>query len=301
MTSNVKCLLIAILLIINTLSVYGDPRKDFVYKYRALAVREMHRTGIPASIKLAQGILESGSGFSDLAVKANNHFGIKCHGSWKGARHYQDDDEENECFRHYERPEESWIDHSNFLLNRPWYAPLFELERTDYKGWAKGLKSIGYATNPEYAKLLISIIEEEQLYVYDTVTPKKKETEQVSEKVEGKLDNYRIREETRNKLLCIEAKEGDTYENIALYYGIDVDKLLSFNDKLDNTITPGDCIYLQKKRTKALEGYEVHEVKAGDTMYSISQYYGIRLDNLQRNNYHLAGMKLIEGDKVSLR
>lgn len=138
----------------------------YIKKYKDLAIQEMDRTGIPASIKLAQGILESGCGRSELSINANNHFGIKCH-DWSGPSFKKDDDRKNECFRKYKSPEQSWVDHSNFLTSRSRYSFLFELPKTNYKGWAKGLKKAGYATAPDYAQKLIRIIEEEKLFIYD--------------------------------------------------------------------------------------------------------------------------------------
>src|SRR5690554_5416321 len=149
-------------------------RAEYISMYKDDAIREMHRSGVPASITLAQGILESGDGNSALARKANNHFGIKCHGDWKGKTYYQDDDEKDECFRKYKSVLESFRDHSEFL-KKPRYAFLFELKPTDYKGWAKGLKKAGYATNPRYPQLLIKIIEENNLHQYDLVKLPKKE------------------------------------------------------------------------------------------------------------------------------
>ena len=151
---------------VNICGASTDSRKAFIKKYKSIAIEEMDRTGIPASIKLAQGMLESGCGTSKLAVNANNHFGIKCH-NWNGASFTMDDDKRNECFRKYRNPEESWVDHSEFLLSRPRYAFLFDLPKTDYKGWAKGLKKAGYATASDYAQKLIKIIEEEELYQFD--------------------------------------------------------------------------------------------------------------------------------------
>jgi len=133
--------------------------EEYIDKYQDLAISEMKKHRIPASIKMAQAILESGSGNSELAVKANNHFGIKCHKGWTGKTYHKDDDEKDECFRKYKSPEDSYRDHSHFLTSRDRYKSLFDLEITDYKGWAYGLKQAGYATNPRYPELLIRIIE----------------------------------------------------------------------------------------------------------------------------------------------
>lgn len=270
----------------------------------------MERTGIPASIKLAQGILESGCGESDLSVYANNHFGIKCH-DWVGATYHMDDDEEDECFRKYENAEQSWIDHSEFLLNRPRYASLFQIPATDYKAWAKGLKAAGYATNPHYAEKLIKIIEEEHLYQFDHKVKHPGTSREIaasgqknntSLKTENRTSvNYRKREEMRNGILCIEIQEGDTFENIAHYYGIKLKKLLSYNDKKDASLTVGQYVYLKKKKNKAARGYDFHRVKPGDTLYLISQLYGVKLKSLVKFNYIQSDTPLLEGEKIYLR
>ena len=166
MKKSMKILVLFSLLLIS-FNVMADKRKEFIRKYKHIAIREMERTGIPASITLAQGILESGCGESELAVNANNHFGIKCHETWNGDTYTMDDDTRDECFRKYKNIEQSWIDHSDFLTSRPRYAGLFSIPTTDYKAWAKGLKAAGYATNPQYANMLIKIIEEEELYKFD--------------------------------------------------------------------------------------------------------------------------------------
>lgn len=293
------------LLILFTLQVKAESRKEFIRKYKNIAISEMERTGIPASIKLAQGILESGCGASDLSTKAHNHFGIKCH-DWDGPTFHMDDDSPDECFRKYENPEQSWIDHSTFLTSRPRYAGLFEIPTTNYKAWAKGLKSAGYATNPEYAEKLIKIIEDEELYQYDRLikNPSRKpiNVEILAEKnSKPKHAIYRNREEIKNGLLCIEAQEGDTYGKIAEYYGIKLKKLLAYNDRNDSSLKPGQTIYLKNKKTKAARGYEFHRVKAGDSLYEISQRYGVKLSSLVKYNYITENSKIVEGEKVYLR
>lgn len=289
-------------------SLKADNRKEFIRKYKHIAVKEMERTGIPASITLAQGILESGCGLSELAQNANNHFGIKCH-DWEGATYHMDDDEEDECFRKYKNPEQSWIDHSAFLTGRPRYAALFDLPTTDYKAWARGLKAAGYATNPKYADLLIKIIEEEELYKLDRQIKKsalhnlhaKEFAESVSSNSRPGNISYRNREEMRNGIICIEIKEGDSLEKIADYYGIKLKKLLQYNDKKDTSVEVGQIVYLKKKKSKAARGYEFHRVKSGDTAYKIAQMYGVRMKNLIRYNYLDESCKIVEGEKIFLR
>lgn len=304
--------IVTVSLLLGYLGVMADSRKDFIRKYRHIAVREMERTGIPASISLAQGILESGCGASELAVKANNHFGIKCHNEWQGPTYIMDDDQKNECFRKYKNPEQSWIDHSDFLTSRSRYAGLFNLKTTDYKAWAKGLKAAGYATNPQYAHLLIKIIEEEELYKYDRHikhptggalprTAGNKPSPKTVPPTPPDPANYHKREEMRNGITCIEATSGDSYDEIANYYNIKIKKLLKYNDKTDTELNAGELVYLKQKKAKAARGYEFHRVKTGDDLYRISQSYGVRLKSLLRYNYLRADSPLTEGEKIFLR
>lgn len=298
------------ILILAYYSGQADSRKEFIRKYKNIAISEMERTGIPASITLAQGILESGCGSSELAVNANNHFGIKCH-DWTGDTYTMDDDEKNECFRKYNHPEESWIDHSEFLISRPRYAGLFNLKTTDYKAWAKGLKAAGYATNPQYAHLLIKIIEEEELYKYDRLIQRPTGDKPTISREEAiahippqetvEQTSYRNREEIRNGIICIQAVSGDTYYKIATYYDINLNKLLKYNDKTDTNLRIGDIVYLKRKKTRAARGYEFHRVKGGESLYDISQQYGVRLKNLCKYNYTQADSELTEGEKIYLR
>ncbi len=190
-------------ILINTficLNVWGQnlTRQQYIDKYKNWAIRQMNQYGIPASITLAQGCLESGNGNSRLAVKANNHFGIKCH-NWKGKKFYQDDDKRHECFRKYTNAEDSFKDHAEFLKNGKRYQSLFDLKRTDYKAWAHGLKAAGYATNPKYAKLLIDIIEEYKLYEYDTGSSSYREYKrQYKEQVAIEKQNKRAKRIAKN-------------------------------------------------------------------------------------------------------
>ena len=150
-----------------------SPQEKYIERFASLAVEEMYRSGVPASITLAQGLLESRYGLSDLAAKGNNHFGIKCHNNWQGGRMYHDDDAKGECFRKYDSPEQSYRDHSDFLRYRDRYKFLFDYDVTDYKAWAHGLKKAGYATDPAYPSKLIRLIEEYKLHEYDLKSDKK--------------------------------------------------------------------------------------------------------------------------------
>jgi hypothetical protein len=267
-------------------------KQEYIDKYRDVAIQEMVEFKIPASITLAQGLLESGNGNSKLATEANNHFGIKCHKGWEGEFIRMDDDAANECFRKYEHVYDSYKDHSFFLSQRPRYAFLFDLEITDYKGWAKGLKKAGYATNPKYANLIINIIEEFELYKLDLMEgpytavnrypneiPKGKEREYEAFGV-GKNDRKVF---TNNGRKFIFARSGDDFYKIAGDFNIYAFQVWKYNDlSKKDKLKEGQMLYLEKKKNKANTAY--HTVGTGETMLSISQLYGIKLNKLYRNN-----------------
>lgn len=261
--------------------------QTYIDQYKDLAIEEMLKYRIPASITLAQGLLESGAGLSELSVKGNNHFGIKCH-DWTGATTYHDDDATNECFRAYKNVYESYEDHSKFLATKPRYRKLFSLETTDYKGWAYGLKECGYATNPQYAAKLIEIIQLYKLYEYDTATRYDKfmaHHSSIDKPVQKGEKLHPIYIYNRNYYL--KAREGDTFKTIGEEVDIPARALASYNERNRKDILhEGDIVYLKKKRKKADKAYKgkPHIVKAGDSMYSISQQYGIRLKSLYRKN-----------------
>lgn len=280
-------------------------RSDYIATYSDIAIREMSRTGIPASIKMAQAILESGDGNSTLARRANNHFGIKCH-DWTGRRIYHDDDERNECFRRYTNPEESFRDHSDFLTGRSRYAGLFELDPLDYRTWARGLKAAGYATDPNYDRMLIRIIEENELYSLDRGV--RIQTESRGGALQQAVNNNQAafapsREiMTRNRIKYIIAAEGDTYESITREMDLMRWELARYNDLPTNAdIKPGDIIYLQPKRVRAERGNNIHIVSEEETMHQISQLYGIRLDRLLRRNNMEGNREPGPGEKIYLR
>jgi len=300
MTNKIYAILFCWLISVNISVANTDSRKAFIKKYKQLAIQEMDRTGIPASIKLAQGILESGCGQSELATKANNHFGIKCH-DWKGAHYKMDDDRRNECFRKYKNPEQSWIDHSEFLTSRDRYAFLFTLPKTDYKSWAKGLKKAGYATAPDYAQKLIRIIEEEELNQYDRPARKHRPLKTELNYSLSQGTNYHQQVVYINNRPCLTVKSGDSFEAIAQYHGIPLKKLLRYNDKGETSIRTGMHVFLKHKRNKAPKGYTFHTVRPGDTMYMISQIYGIKLHKLLRYNYMENGDRPQVGEKIALR
>jgi len=260
--------------------------EQYIEKYSALAVEEMYRSHIPASITLAQGILESGNGNSRLATQANNHFGIKCKNTWTGQTLNEDDDAPQECFRKYDAAIDSYRDHSDFLMNGKRYAFLFDLDSKDYKAWAFGLKKAGYATNPQYPELIISFIEKHHLNKYDAV--KISEEEQI-EKAVAKAEIVKTygKEIIINGVPAITAKANESYAQIALNYDIKVYNIYKFNDlQKDDECKAGDTIYLKHKKNKA--EIETYIFAKGDNIHSISQRFGIKIEKiLSRNNLFL--------------
>ena len=287
---------------LNMLKGQNYTRKEYIAEFSDLAMREMVRVGIPASITLAQGCLESNNGNSTLAVKGNNHFGIKCH-EWTGKKIYHDDDRRNECFRSYPSAYDSYMDHSEFLTTKSRYATLFELSPHDYRGWARGLKTAGYATANNYASLLIRIIEENELYKYDLIV------------LEGSLDNIDtsayhasqgIQSQRKvllnNRIEYVLSEPGDTPESLRAELGLYKNEIYRYNDLYKGAkLETGTIIYLQPKRRKAAVGNEIHKVEAGQTMYDISQIYGVKLKHLYRKNHMMEGEQPLEGTDIYLR
>ena len=261
---------------------------------------QMLRNKIPASITLAQGILESGAGNSELVKKGNNHFGIKCHG-WTGRTVHKDDDAKQECFRAYNNAQESYEDHSKFLTKNKRYSQLFSLSITDYKGWAHGLKACGYATNPNYAPMLINLIELYKLYEYDRAKSYDKFMAQNSgHRQDGFLHPIHI----YNKNYFLQARKGDTFKSIGKEIGISGKKIAKYNERDYNSpLVENEMIWLKKKQKKAEASYKKrpHRVKAGESMYSIAQYYGIRLKSLYKMNKLSPDYELRIGDELRVR
>lgn len=269
---------------------------DYIERFHKTAIREMYLYKIPASITLAQGILESGSGKSDLATEANNHFGIKCPGDYSGKGFYKDDDKRNECFRVYKNADESFRDHSIFLT-KPRYSALFNLSITDYKGWAKGLKKAGYATNSKYPQLLIEIIEQNCLYEYDkhpekylskedrpntrslnVIAPRSAESSS-KENLPPLLKRNKV-----NGVKCMQVKPGDTFYRISKESGLTIAELKYLNElSEDHVLKVGEYLFLEQKKKRCKER-DSHYVREGDTWHSISQMYGIRKANLMKMN-----------------
>ena len=297
-------------------------RAEYLERYKGIAIAHMEKYGIPASIKMAQAMLESDNGNSRLAREANNHFGIKCKSDWTGKTISHDDDASGECFRRYDSAEESWIDHSEFLDKGSRYQFLFELDPMDYKAWAHGLKKAGYATNPRYPDLLIQIIEDNELYLLDR-------GEQVpiediiahEESRKPKLDYYMLESEqvdidnyvismfnlngyeiySNNGSRFIVAREGDDLSKISNLFGISAKRLRKFNDlTIGQEITSGNMVYIESKNGRSDSGEILHTVREGETLHSISQHYGIRLKSLARRNHYDPDVKLFAGQQIKL-
>jgi LysM repeat protein len=275
---------------------------NYIDNYSSLAVKQMEKYKIPASITLAQGLLESGAGLSELARSSNNHFGIKCHAEWSGDRIYRRDDNPNDCFRKYKTVEESYEDHSQFLNKHSRYAVLFSYDIKDYTAWARGLQRCGYATDKAYANKLIKCIEDYELYTYDyqsktsgkNKNKKKKDSDQQPQKMRPTYITH--------GLLYVEAEADDSFEKIAYDMGFKVKKLLQYNETPENfPLRKGDIVYLEKKKKKADKPYYEYVVKIGDSMHDISQRYGIRLENLYKMNKKNSDYVPTEGDVLRLR
>lgn len=314
--------MLSIALLVSFLAVpdtIKERAESYIETYSSIAVAEMHRSGIPASITLAQGLLESGYGRSPLAVEGNNHFGIKCHSDWTGDHMNMDDDERNECFRKYAEAAESYRDHSDFLRYKSRYAFLFDYEVTDYKSWAYGLKKAGYATDPEYAPKLIRIIETYDLGRFDTgaasyadavadgdVTesaaiasgktvggiPEPPSKLEQPERYVGKGHTGTFVVSLQREVLALNgipfvyAREGETYRSIAASYDLFPGELAAFNDRKnpDTRLVPGEPVYLQRKAKTAVKGLDKHICNEGETLYDVSQKYAVRLKELMKMN-----------------
>lgn len=283
-------LVVSFIMLISFSEIFSQnlTRKQYITKYSALAVKQMRQYKIPASITLAQGILESNNGNSKLAVKANNHFGIKCHG-WEGKKIFEDDDKKNECFRKYKSPLESFKDHSLFLNKYSRYAFLFDYKITDYKSWARGLKKAGYATNKKYPELLIKIIEDNKLNIFDD---KDVEIEFISE-----IRNIYMHP---NRIKYVKSENQDTYITIAKDLNLKLRQLQKYNDSNEtNILAEGTIVFIQPKRKKGK--VKVHTYYKNESLMSISQFYGVKLKSLKKRNDLILKKGLNNGDKLRLR
>lgn len=320
-----KIVILFALSLLNT-QIFAQPKTDiytYINQYQGLAISEMQRTGVPASIKLAQGIHETFAGKSELVLKSNNHFGIKCKTTWTGNKVYHDDDAQGECFRSYSSSADSYVDHSNFLRNGSRYSFLFEYDPTDYRSWAYGLKKAGYATNVKYSQIIIKLIEDYNLNQYSLIalnklspehevfafgiTPTSK-TEVPTGKViarEGEVIEvivpvkYPDGEFLINNTRVIFGKQGTSLLSIAEEYNISLSRLLDFNDlNGEDILLRNQLVYLQRKRKTGLN--EFHIVQKGESLYDIAQKEGIRLKNLLDLNFLQLQLLPASGEKLYL-
>ena len=304
---------------------------EYIKQYAPLAVEQMQRHKIPASITLAQGLLESGAGYSALARKSNNHFGIKCKRNWTGEKVYHDDDAKGECFRSYPTVEASYQDHAEFLDSQPRYDSLFAYSSDDYKSWARGLKAAGYATAPDYAQRLIRIIEENQLFLLDRPDGArlyasryglKRDPEEwfssqssVEElaRTEGAVDpdNYRVTINAHqgynvyvtNGVHYVLAKEGDTFENIGKKFRISARNLRKFNDLKDKKAQPmpHEVVYIERKKKRWEGNAHTHTCRQGETAYAVGQSYAIRTRSIEKLNKLRPGDTLEQGRQIRIK
>lgn len=308
---------------IRMLAQKGEDVVAYIASYKDLAMSEMKRTGLPAAIKLAQGIHETEAGKSDLVKKSNNHFGIKCKSAWAGGKVFHDDDARGECFRSYNRPEDSYMDHSDFLKNSQRYAFLFDLDPTDYEGWAFGLKKAGYATNVRYSQVLIRIIKEYNLQDYTLIamgklpgsdpllvsassmlpSPKKLD-KAVFDDPAGETviePTYPSGQFIINNTKVIYARANTAWLSIAEQFNIPMSRLWDFNDleNDDDILQKGQLIYLQRKRKVGAS--EFHIVQNKESLYDICQLEGIRYESLLELNYLKGNMQPATGEKLYLQ
>lgn len=311
----------------NSFAQQSELVKSYISQYKDLAIEEMQRTGVPASIKLAQGIIETMAGTSNLVLRSNNHFGIKCKSTWTGPSVKHNDDAKGECFRKYPAPQDSYRDHSDFLKNNQRYAFLFTLDPTDYEGWAWGLKKAGYATNPRYAAALIKAIEDYELQQYslialgkmpdkqtdlagtvvtddnkpvtlvaDAITPQQKEPVANTDKEpQYPKGVFKI-----NDTKVVYVPKGTSYLALAKDYDVDLAKIFEFNDLPRSEETDRDrLIYLQRKRKTGNQ--EFHVVQPGETLHDIAQMQAIRLESLHELNWLKKGEIPAAGEQLSLQ
>ena len=300
-------------------------REEYVEKYKVIAIAHMERYGIPASITMAQGILESDSGNSRLSISSNNHFGIKCKKHWTGDRVYHDDDAKGECFRAYPSVEASYQDHADFLDQSPRYDSLFAYNSDDYRSWARGLKACGYATAPDYAERLVKIIESMKLYLLDKENGNKiySAAKNATANTEAWFENnlatsdeqinpnaFRVTVNSHkgygvyrtNHTFYVVAKEGDTFESVGEVFEISPNMLRKLNDVAKNgTLSKGDIIYIERKQTQWLGNVMQHKVVRDENLYSLSQSYGIRLKSLAKLNSLRKGEDVKKGDIIRLK
>lgn len=322
--------IIFLLMFLCSISIQAQefPHATYINKYAKFAAEEMKISGVPASITLAQGILESGNGASELSREGFNHFGIKCKKHYIGKVMFVDDDEINDCFRVYESVLDSYKDHSQFLKSNQRYAGLFKLKPTDYKGWAKGLKQAGYATNPKYAQLLIDIIEKNQLYLFDEsveewtiaynkylgvengvlasnddVSVEKNEGTEVEPSILNSnriLNRYERVYTNDNGSIYVLAKQGDTFEKLKDRHDVWISELKRFNELTISTeYKGGEKVYIRPKKNKG--PVKEYTVKQGDSLYSIAQFFGIKQKKILKRNRLKSAHQIVPGMRIKLK
>ena len=315
----------ALAFVVSVSAKVRQTREEYVEKYKAIAIAHMERYGIPASITMAQGILESDSGNSHLSTSSNNHFGIKCKKHWTGDRVYYDDDAKGECFRAYPSVEASYQDHADFLDQSPRYDSLFAYNADDYRSWARGLKAAGYATAPDYAERLVKIIESMKLYLLDKENGNKiySAAKNATANTEAWFENnlatsdeqinpnaFRVTVNSHkgygvyrtNHTFYVVAKEGDTFESLSGVFDISPNMLRKLNDVAkDSTLAKGDIVYIERKKTQWLGNVMQHKVVRDENLYSLSQSYGIRLKSLAKINRLPKGADVKKGDVIRLK
>jgi LysM repeat protein len=322
--------LVVVLSLFLSLTSLAQPTADiveYINTYKDLAIQEMQRTGVPASIKLAQGIHETSAGKSDLVLKSKNHFGIKCKSIWTGDKVYHDDDARGECFRSYSNPADSYVDHSNFLRGSERYSSLFRLDPIDYKAWAYGLKKAGYATNSKYSQIIIKLIEDYDLQQYSlialgkmvpsdeimagTIKKAAKPSEPIIVEIATmELPKAELYEAAKkiypqgvfniNNTRVVFVSAGNSLLGIAQQYDVSLSRLLEFNDiKGIDVLDKGQLVYLQRKRKVSIN--EFHVVQRGESLYDIAQEEGIRLESLADYNHLLTYMNPAAGEKLYMQ
>ena len=321
---RVKLFILTGVLLLPAFLVYGEPalknkRQEYINMFAKVAIQEMIQYHIPASITMAQACLESSDGNSPLAIEGNNHFGIKCKSSWTGPTIRRDDDLHDECFRKYRNAIESFRDHSEFLTGSMRYQFLFDYNIKDYKKWAYGLKKAGYATNPQYPERLLKIIEDFQLYKLDDYSDNpngyivQESGAGTSRSIFNRWGNrgrsglsvnpFLTRKvEKRNGANAFFAHKGDTYEQLAAEFSLKASTIYRYNDVEPGTKPEeGSIVYIQRKRGSAPRGNDLHTMKKGESLWSVAQWYGIRLNALYRKNRMKRGEEPVPGQQISLR
>lgn len=317
---SILILLLSVLAVLQPSNDGKSPQEEYIERFSGIAVSEMKRTGVPASITLAQGLIESGAGRSSLATDAHNHFGIKCHRDWKGRKVFHDDDAKGECFRAYDNDEQSFRDHSDFLRYYDRYKSLFSIRQGDYKSWAYGLKAAGYATAPNYATVLISYIEKYNLNRFDSAVEasampenplKIEEAVKVTATKPAKSSGKKCetvsvsfsRLYRKNGVDCVFALDGESYRSLASHYGLSIYKILQFNELNEEVeLLPGTLVYISPKKKQAAEGLEKYIFgDEPESLRDISQRFGVKLSSIIKMNNLPDGYEPAPGETIRLR